>query len=642
MAGDANEIRLDNLFIIWLKNNPTAKIEAYIQAQGLDTQQIFEQCSAEEYADYLIYNAGLTISIVWYEGQRLSDLSPQTSRTNWKAYEQERNTLELENTAFHSEVAMSLLKKNRLDLVIELFVIVNLKGLDHQWFLEIVKEYQKTIAQPRLVTSELIPFQYFDRYASEMQSKIADCVLILVREKILTTLNPMSKKLQYVTLRSLLIDNEANDADLALQLSEPISKNFSKVMVDLVKRAELKKNELHILALLEIAYKNEYIRDNNPFDQLLFPFYPRKDMVQRFFKKLFSQFSAWFEPLIITHYVKWLNRQYTENEHRVDMGYIRELLVAWPESGTILFTKIFRNLLASENRSNLKVLMSWEGRLKADFGGEIPEEVYRLFWEMISAADHERLDFNNNEPCSELQFYLISQHADKVSPEYITDLHPKIIQHLRKMAVLARTSSLRLLDCQTVLKSLPIQYSYFLIAELSNAHLVTAGSWLNELNLENRPGFEQSKPYQIKLCQTKIEKNLQLLTEGVDRLSDDARLDWAEACAAFQAEYQRYKNGEVLHTDLLNEFNRIINSQTIKPILQTHSNLGQLLLDIAINICIIASLVGLVALTAYRCYQGFQYGFFVHTETKRQRLAQELECSVAELPEGRAHDFSAP
>lgn len=639
MARDVSEMQSkNNPFIIWLKENPTAKIEAYIQSESLDTQQLFTQYSAEEYADYLIDNAGRTESIDWYAGRRLSHLSPQTSQTNWKAYVQERDRLELENTAFHSDVALCLLKKNRLDLVMELFVIVSLKGLDYQWFFEIVEEYKKTTEQPQLVASELVPCTHYDNYSPQSQTKIADCVWILARAKILTALEGMSKDLQYATLDSLLISNE-EDADLALQLSDPISTVFTKVMVDLVNRAELQKNAPRIFELLKIAQKNEYIRDNNPFYQLLFPFYPRKDRVQPFFNTLFSQFSAWFEPLIITHYVRWLNSQYPENEHHVDMGYIRELLTAWPEQDTIIFAKIFRNLLASENKSNLNVLMSWERRLKADFKDAIPEGVYRLFWQMISEADHVRPDFNNAEPCSELQFYLISQHSDKISPDYITDLHSKIIQHLRTMVVHARNSSMRLCDCENALKSLPIQYSYFLITELSNANLMTAAGWLEVLKPEDRPGFEQSKPHQIKLCQLKIEKNLNLLAEDVDRLSAEARLDWAGACAAFQAEYQRYKNGEVLHTELLQAFNRVINSETIQPVLETHSNLGQLLLDIAINICIIVSLVGLVALTAYRCYQGFQYGFFVHTETSRRSLAQELERSVEALPEGTAFSF---
>lgn len=111
------------------------------------------------------------------------------------------------------------------------------------------------------------------------------------------------------------------------------------------------------------------------------------------------------------------------------------------------------------------------------------------------------------------------------------------------------------------------------------------------------------------------------------------------ACEPFWQEWLQYREGTIDNQALLTKLDDIFSLPEAKSILKTHSEWYRLLLDLPINMVITGSIVGLAILTVYRFSQGFQHGFFIHTETGRQRLPKDLRETIATMPEGKVFDF---
>ena len=176
---------------------------------------------------------------------------------------------------------------------------------------------------------------------------------------------------------------------------------------------------------------------------------------------------------------------------------------------------------------------------------------------------------------------------------------------------------------------------YFAIAKIATTEQRML-DLAQQLNLGSSNGLQQSKPYKIKCCQMQITSSLNLLKKNTKRLSSSDRIILQNTCSRVQRAIEQYQAGNIDHRAMLQAVHNNFASEDMKPILDTHSEFYRALLDICLNILILASVIG-IGYLIYRYSQG--QSFFVHSQTSRQALHKNIEESVRALPEGKVFDF---
>lgn len=618
-------------FIDCLKQNEGLRIPEYIQSQNISVVEFFEQLPIEQLADYLIEDHpkrkkrqfSWRIINEFFETEGNGDLLEQDI---YNIYSKMVTLLDQSKSIFFTKLGEQLLIKNQFPIVVDIFSI-SVKYKNSDWFVDVLEKQKEMTQNPIDLT-----------IIGEKTDDFCECPEILVklvRKKIIIPHKDWSGDMQWRLFKRLLGSKEKVNVELAIEHYPHMPDHFCYFIERPATEAMLEANWERLSRLLDKAYQNPYTQKHNPFRHLL-PLRLNQDKEREdlngYFNLLLNQYADWFEPLIIEIYADYISRG-----EKID--YLAASLAAWPKERGSLFIKIFRLPSLLETFSDLKSVESWAQVLTQIFDGHVPHEVWQEIYE-YDLARQQSLNFRLF--CSHLQFYIITKHRDAIPLVADADIHVSIIQYIKDEYISGYSESSITVDfsVSNFLKNetLPAKYRYFLLAELPISES-TVNVLINDLSLGEQAGFSVSKPYQLKQCKVKIAKSLESLQQNAHRLSAEGLEVFKQACERFDEAFTRYKNNEIDHTALFKSLIDVFNEENVKPILETHSEWYNALLDIAMNILIIGSIIGLIALAGYRTTQGFQHGFFIHRETTRERLMKDLEVNTQSLPGGKVFDF---
>lgn len=609
--------------IPWLEQNPGSPIWEYLQSYNMSPQTFFASLSAENYAEYLIVkHAQNKCQYTWNDGSLMSELCLY-SKLRLHREPSSVSFIKEQNTLFHSAVAQELLKKNRLDIVIDLFCCTA-DCLDCPWIVEIL-----TTAHTQGHPIDFSKKPLWGRMFVEYQF---DCLLALIRNRTVTTLEGFLSEHKSKVISTLLDDPTEVDLALTLSHKEPeiwrvISRKIDAAMWDASPK--------DVYRLLKIAYDHSDHGEGYLFRGLLSPrrLNPAKPIMnfKIFYDTLFEQYPDWFqETQFLKIYADWI---------RCGGDPITDILNSWPLDDQLsLLTKILQNLSAPPNVCTLDTVSNWKLLFSKNFDNQtMPPHIERLFWQTMYAADSDYRGKTGPQPCSDLRFHILTRHRDTLVENATLDYHLVIIQYIKDKLI--SRHSIDWLGRFLQDEAIPVQYRYFALTEQHAKDPRAFFAFFDVLPTSERAGFTASKPYKIAQCQAKIGHSITQLQTATHRLSTEERRHLDQACSTFSQDFQRYQKNEIDHAALFQSFTTTFNAEALQPILATHSNWYRLLLDIAMNILVIGSIVGFFALTAYRAYQGFRHGFFMHTQTNRQRMQKELGDTVRSLPEGSVFSF---